>query len=347
MKILEQSFYTPKGDVKTFKITNRSGASVRLCEIGAGILEVNVPDADGVIDNVSLGYKELYSYYDDGPYLGRTPGRFANRIGRGVFTLEGREIHLFCNTGDGNHLHGGKVGFSARVWNGRKEGDSVVFSLESPDGEENYPGNLKAEVKYTWTEDNTLRMEFKAVTDKTTVVNLTNHAYFNLKGERAGDILSHVLQLNASRYLETDSTLVPTGVIAPVAGTPMDFTSPKELGKDIKSDFPAIRYGKGYDNCFVADGWKPGRMATIAVLAEKTKGRSIEVVSDQPAIQIYTGNWLGGAPKSISDRDYNDYDGVAMECQGFPDAPNHDNFPSAVLRPGETYTRCIEYRFKA
>ena len=225
--------------------------------------------------------------------------------------------------------------------------DTVVFSLDSPDGDENYPGNLTARIAYTWSDDNVLKIVLGAVTDAPTVVNLTNHTYFNMAGEeREGTALNQVLQLNCSRYLPTDDTLIPNGEMAPVEDTPMDFSQPKVVGKDIKQDFPALNYGKGYDNCWVIDGYEDGDVHLAAVLCDKESGRMVEISTDQPAAQVYTGNWLEGSPLSKSGKQYHDYDGVAIECQGMPDAPNHDNFPSQLLRPDEEYRRTIIFDFK-
>ena len=236
-----------------------------------------------------------------------------------------------------------------RIWDSTADEaeDSVTFTRNSPDGEEGYPGTLKVKAKYTWSDDNVLTLRLQAETDAPTVINLTNHAYWNLEGHNSGSILDHELQLACSHYLPTDDTLIPTGEIAAVAGTPMDFTSPKKIGRDIKADFPALNYGKGYDNCWIADGPKrKGELRTVAILTSEPSGRVLEVSTTQPAAQVYTGNWLAGSPANKCGRSYNDYDGVAIECQNMPDAPNHADFPSAVLRPGEKYDETIRFSFK-
>ena len=244
-------------------------------------------------------------------------------------------------------MHGGNVGFQNKIWECEMQGDSVVFTLESPDGDEKYPGCLNVRVAYTWSDDNILKIELGAVTDAPTVLNLTNHTYFNMAGEdREGTALDQVLQLNCSRYLVTDADLIPTGEMATVEGTPMDFTQPKVIARDIKQDFPALNYGKGYDNCWIVDGYEDGDLHLAAVLCDKQSGRMVEISTDQPAAQVYTGNWLEGCPLSKSGKQYHDYDGVAIECQGMPDAPNHDNFQSPVLRPDEEYRRTIIFDFK-
>lgn len=336
------------------ELTNKTGASVWLNDIGAGIVSVIVPDRDGNLADVALGYKDYESYFGDGPCAGKIPGRFANRIAAGHFFLEGKEYQLAINNGP-NHLHGGPAGFSNKKWDivpaaqwGFKpasDEQAAVFSLVSPDGDEGYPGKLEVRAAYRWSDSNVLSLEITAVSDATTILNLTNHTYWNLSGEDSGSVLDHILHLNASNWLPTDSTLVPTGEIAPVAVTPMNFIAPKALGRDINVDFDALRYGKGYDNCWVVDEWKPGRLCEVGTLTDPKSGRSLEIRSTQPGVQVYTGNWLNGSPISKSGRSYNDYDGVAIECQGFPDSPNKPQFPSPILQRGETYRQIIEFKF--
>ena len=243
-------------------------------------------------------------------------------------------------------LHGGPEGFANRVWEGREvDSNGVEFTLNSPHLDENYPGNLCVKVTYHWLDGNILTIDFEAVTDKKTAVNLTNHAYFNLDGENAGTVLNHKLQLHCSRFLPTDDTLIPSGEMAAVEGTPMDFLQPKELGKDIKQNFPALVYGKGYDNCWVVDDYTPGKVREVAILSAEHSGRVLKVYTNQPAAQVYTGNWLAGCPENPEGRSYNDYDGVAIECQGMPDAPHHSNFPNQILNVDEKYERRIEFHF--
>lgn len=315
-----------------------------LNETGAGIVAVIVPDREGNLSDVALGYKDASSYIGDGPCAGKIPGRFANRIALGQFSLDGKKYRLAVNNGP-NHLHGGPGGFANKAWDVRSEGNTAEFSLVSPDMDEGYPGKLEVKAVYRWSDSNVLSLEITAKSDAATVINLTNHNYWNLSGEDSGSVLDHTLKLNASSWLPTDPTLVPTGEISPVKGTPMDFTSPKALGRDIHEDFDALRYGKGYDNCWVIDGWKEGKLSQVGVLSDPKSGRSLSIWSTQPGVQIYTGNWLAGSPVSKSGRSYNDYDGVAIECQNFPDAPNKPGFPSPVLRPGEVYRQIIEFRF--
>ncbi|MBR4817027.1 MAG: galactose mutarotase [Bacteroidales bacterium] len=344
MKITKTLWATAKdgAQILKYRMTNSAGAYVELGSIGAAILSIVVPDRDGKMADVVIGYEDPLSYIGDGPCCGKTPGRFANRIAKGRFTLDGKNYSLPINNGP-NHLHGGPDGFMNKVWDSRIEGDSVEFMYFSEDGESGYPGNLKSVVRYEWGDDNALKITYTAQTDAPTVVNLTNHAYFNLAGK--GKILDHELLLNASEYLPTDKDLIPLGESEPVAGTPMDFTNAKPLGRDIKADFPALNYGKGYDNCFLVDGYEPGQLQTAAELYEPESGRVLEVISTQPAVQVYTGNWLDGSPKGKGGVEYHEYDAVAIECQHLPDSPNQPDYPSTELRPGETYQEAIIYSF--
>lgn len=335
----------PSGeDILLYTILNESGAFVRLSSVGAGIVGIAVPDKDGKIADVVLGYPEPGSYFADGPCAGKCPGRFANRIALGKFTLDGVEYTLPINNGP-NHLHGGPDGFQNKVWESRIDGDAVEFMYFSEDGEAGYPGNLKVVARYEWSEDNALKLYLTAKTDKATVVNLTNHAYFNLNGEGNGDILGHELKLNASVYLPTDETLIPVGEADPVAGTPMDFQEFKKIGAEIKEDFPALKYGKGYDNCWMINGYEPGQLQAAAKLYSPQSGRMLEVFTTQPAVQVYTGNWLAGCPVAKCGRSYFDYEGVAIECQHCPDSPNKPEYPTTVLRPEEEFKEAIIWQF--
>lgn len=331
-------------DIYVYTLTNSRGAYVKLSSVGAGIVAVSVPDKDGNLADVVLGYPEAASYFADGPCAGKVPGRYANRIALGKFELDGVEYTLPVNNGP-NHLHGGPEGFQNKVWESREHEGGVEFLYYSEDGEMGYPGAVKAVARYEWSEDCELRLTLTAESDAPTVINLTNHAYFNLNGEGNGDILGHVLRLNASEYLPTSDSLIPMGESAPVAGTPMDFVNEKPIGQDIKEDFPALNYGKGYDNCWVIDGAEPGQIQEAAYLYAPESGRTLSVYTTQPGVQIYTGNWLAGSPVGKCGRSYNDYEGVAIECQNFPDAPNKADYPSAILRPGEVYEQAIIFAF--
>lgn len=331
-------------DIFKYVITNASGASVTLCDVGAAIVSILVPDRDGKLADVVLGYDNPLKYIADGPCMGKCPGRYANRIAGGKFMLDGKEYTLPVNNGP-NHLHGGPDGFQNRVWESRIEGDAVEFMYFSEDGEMGYPANLKVVAHYEWSEDNELQLTFTAQSDGATVLNLTNHAYFNLDGEGSGPVLDHVLKLNASEYLPTGSSLIPLGDSEPVAGTPMDFINEKPLGKDLKADFPALNYGKGYDNCYVIDGHIQGQLQPAAKLRSDKSGRQLEVFTTQPGVQIYTGNWLSGCPAGKGGHVYEDYSGVAIECQHFPDSPNKAEYPDTVLREGEIFEEAIIFAF--
>ena len=336
---------TPEGkEIYRYTLKNTSGAYVQLCSVGAAIVSIVVPDKKGNLADVVLGYRNPLDYFGDGPCAGKIPGRYANRIAKGKFTLDGVEFTLPVNNGP-NHLHGGPQGFQNQVWESRIEGDAVEFLYFSEDGEAGFPGNLKVVAHYTWGEDNSLKLILTAETDKPTVVNLTNHVYLNLDGDGSGTVLNHKLELNASQWLPTDETLIPTGAVEDVAGTPMDFVEAKPIGQDIEADFPALKYGKGYDNCYLIDGAMPGQLSTAAELWAAKSGRHLEVLTTQPAVQVYTGNWLVGCPKGKSGKDYADYDAVAIECQHCPDSPNQPGFPTTVLRPGKIFEEAIIWAF--
>ncbi len=348
MTITKESWgQAPDGkEILLYTLKNASGAYVQLTNIGAGIVSIVVPDKNGRLGDVALGYKNPLDYFGDGPYSGKVPGRYANRIAKGKFTLDGVEYTLPVNNGP-NHLHGGPLGFHSQVWDSRIDGEAVEFLYYSEDGEEGYPGNLKTVAHYTWAEDNSLKLILTAETDKPTVVNLTNHVYFNLDGEASGSVLNHKLELNASQYLPTDENLIPLGDPEDVAGTPMDFVEAKTLGQDIKANFPALKYGKGYDNCYLIDGYMPGQLSEAAQLWGAKSGRHLTVLTTQPAVQIYAGCWLKGCPTGKTGKEYEDYDGVAIECQHCPDSPNRPQYPSTVLRPGEVMEEAIIWVFEA
>lgn len=333
------------GVITHIRLDNANGASATVSTLGAGIVSVVVPDKTGKMADVVLGYKDPAAWLADGPCAGKVPGRYANRIARGHFSIDGIEYTLAINNGP-NALHGGPTGFQNRIWDIVEADDRhVVMEYVSADGEEGYPGQLKVRATYYWSDNNELRLVLEAETDKPTVVNLTNHAYFNLAGHDSGSVLGHEMVINADRYLPTDDTLIPLpGQPASVKGTPMDFTEAKTLGRDIKADFDALKFGKGYDNCWVLNGEK-GTMRKAAELTDPVSGRTLVVSTTQPGVQVYTGNWLEGCPESKSGTVYHDYDGVAIECQGFPDAPNRPDFPTTLLRPGEKFREEIEFKF--
>ena len=336
---------TPCGkEIFLYTIRNSRGAYVQLSNVGAGIVSIVVPDRGGVLADVVLGYPDPMSYFGDGPCAGKIPGRYANRIALGKFTLDGVEYTLPVNNGP-NHLHGGPEGFQNKVWESRENEGGVEFLYYSEDGEQGYPGALKVVARYDWSEDCELRLTITAESDAPTVLNLTNHTYFNLNGEGNGDILGHVLRMNASEYLPTDATQIPLGESAPVAGTPMDFVNGKPIGQDIKADFEPLRIGKGYDHCWVIDGAEPGQLQFCCELSAPESGRKVEIYTTQPGVQVYTGNWLSGCPAGKNGHVYEDYTGVAIECQNYPDAPNKADYPCCTLRPGEVYEQAIIFAF--
>lgn len=346
MKITNTKYSTPVGEITIYKIENASGASVELSTLGAGIVSVKVPDKFGEIDEVALGYANPADYMSDGPCMGKIPGRFANRIDKGHLEIEGKTYQLNTVNNGLCSLHGGPDGFQNHIWDSQLIPNGVRFTYVSKDGEEHYPGTLTVTADYTWSQDNVSNLNLKAITDATTVVNLTNHAYFNLEGADSGTVLNHKLQIKASHFLDTDKAQIPTGELTPVKGTPMDFTTLKEIGIDINADYEPLKIGKGYDHCWALDNWEHGKMIDGAVmLAAPSSGRTLTISSTQPGVQIYTGNWLAGSPKNRSGRPYNDYEGVAIEMQGFPDSPNKPNFPSPILKPGDSYRQTIRLAF--
>ena len=323
---------------------NASGVSVSILDFGGAIQQILVPDRKGRLTDVVGGYDDIYDYYYGDGYQGALIGRVGNRICRGKFSLDGKTYSLPINNGP-NHLHGGPEGFQNQVWESRVEGDAVEFLYSAEDGEMGYPGAVKSVARYEWTEENELRLTLTAESDAPTVINLTNHAYFNLNGEGNGDILGHILQMNASEYLPTDSTQIPLGESAPVAGTPMDFVSGKPVGQDINEDFEPLKIGKGYDHCWVIDGHEAGQLQFCCELYAPESGRVLEIVTTQPGVQVYSGNWLSGCPAGKNGHEYGDYTGIAIECQNYPDAPNKADYPDCVLRPGEFYEQAIIFAF--
>ena len=336
--------------VDAITLTNAGGTEVRFMTWGGVILSILAPDRDGVLDDVTLGYDALDGYVADTRYFGALIGRYANRICGGRFPLDGREVRLATNDG-ANHLHGGPRGFHVAVWDaelfGGDGGVGAVLRHTSPDGDEGYPGTLRARVTYTLTDDEDLEIDYQAVADAATVVNLTQHAYFNLGGHDAGDVLGHELTLAASRFTPVDATLIPTGELRPVLGTPFDFTTPHPIGARIDADDEQLRRGQGYDHNWVLDR-EPGSDALLlaARVREPRSGRVLETWTTEPGIQLYTGNVIPGGPLGKGGVDYVRRAGLCLETQHFPDSPNRPEFPPTVLRPGEEYRSRTVYRFR-
>jgi aldose 1-epimerase len=337
-------------DVELFTLTNVNGVTVRITNYGGIVQSIEVPDASGTMGNVVLGFNNLDDYVAMNPYFGCITGRYANRIAEGRFTLEGEEYQLAVNN-DPNHLHGGERGFDKYVWAADVATDGVpglVSARTSPDGEENYPGTLEVAVTYTLTEADELRIDYEATTDAPTIINLTNHSYFNLAGEGSGDVFEHQLQLNCPQFTPTDATAIPTGELADVAGTPFDFLEPHAIGERIDdASSEQIVFGRGYDHNWVIDrgGAAEGELAVCAVVTEPTSGRRMEVLTDQPGVQFYSGNFLDGTIIGTSGEAYRQSYGFCLETQHFPDSPNQPDFPSTELRPGETYRTTTVYAF--
>lgn len=335
--------------IKLYTLKNKRGMTVKITNFGAIVTSIVVPDRQGKWADVALGYQRVEDYINavDKPYFGAIVGRYGNRIAKGKFELNGRTYQLATNNGE-NHLHGGVIGFDKVVWDAEYDAlnSAVKLSYLAKDREEGYPGNLAVSVTYTLTEDNELVVDYLATTDKPTPVNLTQHTYFNLKGEGDGDILGHQLMLNAKQYTPVDAGLIPTGELADVAGTPFDFTNPKPIGRDIGQDHPQLKYGGGFDHNWVLDASTQSQGLTLAArVFEPTSGRVLEIHTTEPGIQFYCGNFLDGRLKGKSGRAYVHRGGFCLETQHFPDSPNQANFPSTILEPGERYSTKTVFRF--
>ncbi|HKT06219.1 MAG TPA: aldose epimerase family protein [Rugosimonospora sp.] len=338
---------TPEGAVERYTLSNERGTTVRVLSYGGIVQSIEVPDRDGHLANVALGFDNLADYQEKSPYFGAITGRYANRIARGRFTLDGVGYEVPVNDGT-NSLHGGAVGLDKHIWDAEALAadaePALALQYVSPAGDQGYPGTLRMTVTYTLTAGDALRIDYLAGTDATTVVNLTNHTYFNLAGEGSGAVYDHVLQLHADRYTPVDGALIPTGELAPVAGTPMDFTAPVPIGARIRDNFGQLLRGTGYDHNWVLRG-DSGGLAVAARVEEPASGRVLTVHTDQPGIQFYTGNFLTGALVGTGGRAYRQGDAFALETQHFPDSPNQPEFPSTVLRPGEVYRTTTVYEF--
>lgn len=325
--------------VERITLTNRNGAIARIITWGANLTELHMPDRDGKVADVTLGFDEPERWLKPHPFFGCIAGRYANRIAKGQFTLDGKTYQLATNNSP-NHLHGGKVGFDKKNWRVEAAGENAArFRYTSPDGEEGYPGKLEVSLTYTLTDDNGLRLDYEATTDAPTIVNLTNHAYFNLGS--SSDVLAHELKINADRYTAVDATSIPTGQ-SPEVDKTMDFREAKPIGRDIAGmkDAP----GGGFDHNFVIRGWKAGQLTEAAELRDPSSGRVMKVLTTEPGIQAYTGNYLD-AVKGRGGKSYNRFAGLCLETQHFPDSPNQPSFPTTVLRPGEKYQSTTIYQF--
>jgi aldose 1-epimerase len=338
---------TPAGEsVDIFTLSRAKAPEVSIINFGGDIVSIKAPGRDGKIADVALGYSDLAGYVGDTSYFGAIVGRYANRIAKGRFSLDGKAYELARNNGP-NALHGGPTGFQKRVWTPRvvsgPDGDSLELTYVSRDGEEGYPGTLTAKVVYSLGEDGGLKIDYTATTDAPTVVNLTNHSYFNLAGEGEGTILDHEMQIEADAYTPVDATLIPTGEIRPVAGTAFDFRKPTAIGARIDAADEQLKAGGGYDHNFVLRG-EMGTLRLAARVVEPKSGRVLEVLTTEPGLQFYSGNFLDGRVTGKSGRPYVRRGGFCLEAQHFPDSPNRPDFPSVVLRPGQTYRQTTIFR---
>lgn len=342
MNITKRHFGALEGDAKVhlYTLTNDNGLEVSITSYGGAITSLKVPDRKGVLGDIVLGFETLDAYVANPQYFGALIGRHANRIGKGKFSLNGVDYQLPQNNG-ANHLHGGFYGFDKRLWSAAEDTTGLHLSYLSEDGEENYPGHLRADVDYKLF-DNELSIEYRATCDTDTIVNLTNHAYFNLRDE--GTILDHELTLNAASFTPVTSDLIPIGEIRSVEATPMDFRSGRKIGSEIDQPYDQLGFTGGYDHNFVLDD-ADGSLRLAARLYEATTGRVLEILTTQPGIQFYSGNFLDGSLVGKSGVAYQRYTGLCLEPQHFPDAPNQPNFPSTVLRAGEEYKQTTVFRF--
>lgn len=349
MNVVESDFGSlPDGTaVKLFTLTNANGVEAGVTNYGGTLVSLKTPDKNGKFEDVLLGFESVEGYLQpEVPYFGATIGRYGNRIAGGKFTLDGKEYTLAQNNGT-NSLHGGLKGFDKVVWEAEEFSNEneagVKLHYLSPDMEEGFPGNLDVEVTYTLNNNNELRIDYKATTDKKTVVNLTNHAYFNLSGDLSTTILDHLVMINASQFVPVNENTIPLGELRPVEGTPFDFTEPTVVGKRIDEEHEQITAGNGYDHTWVING-EAGKMRLAATVYEPESGRFMEIETTEPGVQFYTGNWLNGTLKGKG-VNFKKRTGLCLETQHFPDSPNQPNFPSTVLNPGETYQTSTVHKF--
>jgi len=346
--VQQQSFGTRDGrPVNLYTLTNANGLEIKTMNYGGIILSIRVPDRKGQFADIVLGHDTLEGYIPNPPYLGAVVGRYANRIANGEFTLDGKKYELPKNDGP-NTLHGGLKGFDKVVWEGvpLKGKAGVSYSYLSKDGDEGFPGNLKVKVTYTLTDVNELVIDYEATTDKATPINVSQHSYFNLAGEGNGDILNHEILINADRFTPVDKNLIPTGELKPVKGTPFDFTTSTKIGARINDNNDQLILGHGYDHNFVINRKGPG-LELAARVYEPTSGRVLEVSTTQPGVQFYTGNFLDGTVTGKHGHVYKRRYGFCLETQHFPDSPNHPDFPTTILKPGQTFHQKTVFKFSA
>ena len=348
---ITKSFYGKTKDnkkVDLYSFKNENGMQVDIINYGGIITSLKVPDKNGETEDIVLGYNKLEDYINENPYFGSIIGRYGNRIAKGKFNLNGNQYTLATNN-DENHLHGGNIGFDKVIWEAETKinsnSSSLILKYLSRDMEEGYPGNLYTTVTYKITNDNSVEIKYEAQTDKTTVINLTQHSYFNLSGDFNQSILNHKVKINANQFLPVNKSLIPTGNKLNVSMTPFDFRNYKEIKKDINADDLQLNYGNGYDHCWVLNDYKNG-YRLIASAYHEESGRLMEVYSDQPGLQFYTGNFLDGSLPQKGEGFYNFRSGFCMETQHFPDSPNQLDFPSVTLNPNEKYNSKTTYKFK-
>ena len=337
---------TPQGEAHLFTLKNKNGVEVKVTNYGGTITSISVPDRNGIFVDIVLGFDQLEEYIEKPSYFGCIIGRYGNRIANGKFSIDNNTFTLVKNN-KGNHIHGGTVGFDKKLWTVQESKNpdelKVVMDYTSPDMEEGYPGNLSLTLTYTLTEDNELIIDYQAITDKKTICNLTNHSFFNLKGEGDGDILNHELMIASSHITPTDESQIPTGELLAVEETPFDFNQRTRIGARINNDHQQLKYGNGYDHNYVLNQGKESIKKLAASLYEPTSGRLMEVFTTEPGVQLYTGNWVDVIGKGK--KKYNKRGALCLETQHYPDSPNQPNFPSTILNTGEVYRTSTIYKF--
>jgi len=348
MILIKEDAFNSRHREKTialYTLKNKNGLVAQITNFGAKIVSLFVPDSKGSFADIVLGYETIDGYIKGNPYFGAICGRYANRIAEGKFVIEGKTYQLPVNNGP-NSLHGGPEGFNNQIFDAKKTGSTAVEMFYiSKDGEMGYPGTLNLKVTYTLTNNNELRLDYEATTDKATYINICSHSFFNLAGEGNGDILNHEITINSDKFTPVNDVLIPTGEIRSVKGTPMDFTKPVKIGKHIDDDFDQLDYGKGYDHNWVLNKRVEGELSLAATCHEPKSNRVLEVYTTQPGMQLYTGNWLDGSDKGKGAKSYGMRSALCLETQNFPDSPNKANFPSTLLKPGEVYRHTCLYKF--